>query len=265
MVTVPPCGIASRALMTRFTSTCSSWRGSASAGLAVLVALHLEPRAAAERAREQALHVAHHVVQVDLRRCAHLLAAEGEQLAGERRATLHRLADVAHVLAQLALRRQLGSRASAAAPSTTLSRLLKSWATPPASRPTASIFCAWRSCASTLALASPQALLVGDVVDDDDARRPALEVEGVRDDVDVDQRAIGLAMAVAPTAALRLEAAPAREHLQLDAIHVFRRPDVEDRHAEELFGREAVVRPPPPGSRRESGRSRRRTPTPAAA
>ena len=32
----------------------------------------------------------------------------------------------------------------------TPSRLLKSWATPPASRPTASIFWAWRSCASRL-------------------------------------------------------------------------------------------------------------------
>ena len=33
-----------------------------------------------------------------------------------------------------------------------MSRLLKSWATPPASRPIASIFCAWRSCSSVRAL-----------------------------------------------------------------------------------------------------------------
>ena len=31
----------------------------------------------------------------------------------------------------------------------TMSRLLKSWAMPPASRPTASIFCDWRSCSSS--------------------------------------------------------------------------------------------------------------------
>ena len=34
-------------------------------------------------------------------------------------------------------------------PLITVSRLLKSWATPPASRPTASIFCDWRSCSSS--------------------------------------------------------------------------------------------------------------------
>ena len=33
-----------------------------------------------------------------------------------------------------------------------MSRLLKSWATPPASRPMLSIFCAWRSCSSSRAL-----------------------------------------------------------------------------------------------------------------
>src|SRR5258708_1495562 len=33
-------------------------------------------------------------------------------------------------------------------PLMTVSRLLKSWATPPASRPTASIFCNWRNCSS---------------------------------------------------------------------------------------------------------------------
>ena len=32
-----------------------------------------------------------------------------------------------------------------------MSMLLKSWAIPPASRPMASIFCAWRSCCSSVA------------------------------------------------------------------------------------------------------------------
>ena len=36
----------------------------------------------------------------------------------------------------------------------TMSRLLKSWAMPPASRPTASIFCDWRSCSSSRRLSS---------------------------------------------------------------------------------------------------------------
>jgi hypothetical protein len=36
----------------------------------------------------------------------------------------------------------------------TVIKLLKSWAIPPASRPTASIFCAWRSCSSLCRSAS---------------------------------------------------------------------------------------------------------------
>ena len=40
------------------------------------------------------------------------------------------------------------SSASSQPPRMTASRLLKSWATPPARRPTSSIFCAWRSFAS---------------------------------------------------------------------------------------------------------------------
>ena len=46
------------------------------------------------------------------------------------------------------------SMASSAWPRITPSRLLKSWATPPASRPTDSIFWLWRSCSSLLRRAS---------------------------------------------------------------------------------------------------------------
>ena len=84
------------------------------------------------------------------RGCEHLLAAEGQELAGERGRALARPARSRRSV--VALRIASGgpsrerARRSRGSPS---SRLLKSCATPPASRPIASIFCDWRSCSSS--------------------------------------------------------------------------------------------------------------------
>ena len=79
-----------------------------------------------------------------------LLAAEGQQLAGQRRRALagllrSRSSDPRAGIAGRPVVRA-GIRCSRRS---TVSRLLKSCATPPASRPTASIFCAWRNWASS--------------------------------------------------------------------------------------------------------------------
>ena len=85
-----------------------------------------------------------------------LAPPEGQQLARQRGAALGRRVDLAQVVAHGIAVGQLAQQRPRQKPRITDSRLLKSWATPPASRPTASSFCAcssraWlsRSAAST--------------------------------------------------------------------------------------------------------------------
>ena len=80
----------------------------------------------------------------------HLLAAEGQDLAGEVGRPVRRGEHLVDVEPQLA---RLGgsSRPRLTYPMMAVSMLLKSWATPPASWPMASIFCDWRSCSSSAA------------------------------------------------------------------------------------------------------------------
>ena len=84
-------------------------------------------------------------VQVEHPRLEHLLAAEGQELLGERRGPLAGLLDLLEVVPWLRVLGVERSQQELAVAQMTVSRLLKSWATPPASRPTASIFCACRS------------------------------------------------------------------------------------------------------------------------
>ena len=81
--------------------------------------------------------------------CKHLLAAEGQQLARQVGGALGRPSRSPGRSAQCRVvgleALQQASRNSRRSP---ISRLLKSCAMPPASRPTASIFWAWRSCCS---------------------------------------------------------------------------------------------------------------------
>ncbi len=91
----------------------------------------------------------HQRVEVERLRLQRLPAREGEQLLGQRGAALGRRRRSSR-RSRRSVGRPSGQRsaASRALPMMTVSRLLKSCATPPVSWPTASIFCAWRSCAS---------------------------------------------------------------------------------------------------------------------
>ena len=79
-------GIASRALTTRFRITCSSCPGSAFTRASPEPYARDELDVLADEAAQHAVHVADDLVEVEDLRLQHLLAAEGEQLARERRA-----------------------------------------------------------------------------------------------------------------------------------------------------------------------------------
>ena len=125
------------------------------------------------------LHVGDDLVEVEHARVQHLPAAEGQQLARERRRP-GAAARAISASSSRAVARRAGSRRSRAI---TVSRLLKSCATPPASRPIASIFSAsasrcssrWRSVTSWASTSA--------------AWRPS-NVDPPGGDLDVDQRAV---------------------------------------------------------------------------
>ena len=147
---VPPRGIASRALVARLSTICSMAPASASTLTAFRSRAKTDLDVGREQAAQRAEQVLHHAPEVEHLVGERSVAAEGEQLADHLRAAAGgglQLAEVARA----------GPRAPAgSAPaiisllaSTTVSRLLRSWAMPPVSWPTASIFCAWRSCSSS--------------------------------------------------------------------------------------------------------------------
>ena len=84
-------------------------------------------------------HIFDDGVQVEHARVHHLLTAKGEELARQGRRSMSRLQHFVHASAQAAV----SGRAlldNSPYPIITPNRLLKSWATPPESLPTASIF-----------------------------------------------------------------------------------------------------------------------------
>ncbi len=84
MVSLPPSGMASRALTTRFMSTCSIWPGSASVSAEVWRE-HLDKfDVLAEDPPEHLLDPRSDLVQVQRHGLQHLLAAEGQELPGQR-------------------------------------------------------------------------------------------------------------------------------------------------------------------------------------
>ena len=93
---------------------------------------------------QQALHVADDGVDVDHLEFEELFAAERQQLAGEGGGAVGGLLDGLYLDGAWRLPFSNCSSKTSVYPLITISRLLKSWATPPARRPTASIFCAWR-------------------------------------------------------------------------------------------------------------------------
>ena len=110
-----------------------------------------------QRRPEQAHVLAHQRVQVEGPDLEVAAPRVGEHLAGEARRPLRRFHRLLHVHPRAGEVSGSLARASAVWPSMTASRLLKSWATPPASTPRLSIFWARRR-VSSLAAA------VGDVV-----------------------------------------------------------------------------------------------------
>ena len=152
---LPPSGMASRALTTRFSSAASK-RGSSidrqrpGRGSSAIVELdrRRRPRAAAPHSKPVIS-----AVDVCGFRLQRLLAREGQQLLGQRRAALDRA--VASLSSSACASVAGGLRAQHSRPlDITVSRLLKSCAMPPVSWPIASIFCDWnsasRACSSAL-------------------------------------------------------------------------------------------------------------------
>ena len=145
MVTVPPSGIASRALMIRLTSASSSCAWSAKASHTSLLDLPLDLDQPAERVGQQ---VRDRLLQRTRGRSGAAPASGG----GRRRAAAGRARCPARPRAWscrgCAAARRRGWRARSIRlkpPMTAASRLLKSCAMPPVSLPIASIFCAWIS------------------------------------------------------------------------------------------------------------------------
>ena len=121
---------------------------------------------------------------------------------------------------------------------TIVSRLLKSCATPPASAPTASIFC---DVPQLLLQLPPRALAVGArgrVLRRHDAHATAAEDGVVRDDDDFEQAAVARAV---PHRASRRRPVAMVAHERLHARDVLRRPDLADAHREELLARPPIV------------------------
>ena len=146
-VSVPPPGMASRAFTARFITTCSRWVRSArtvtGAGASTASTATRSPStrrsrpASAETTSFRSSTSARAGWQRPNRRSCRTRAVA-------RSAARARSSNSAAVPASSA-----GDRSSSAFPRMTVSRLLKSCAIPPASRPTASIFWPWRRCSSS--------------------------------------------------------------------------------------------------------------------
>ena len=147
MVTRPPRGMASRALTIRFRSTCSSWPGSA----------FTHPRSwAGTVTRSMSSPIRRRSI---FSTCATTLLTSSTRISRTCRRLKARSWRVSAAARCAASTINVTSRAPGPSPPRrcwrkwqrpviTVRRLLKSWATPPASCPTASIFCDWRSCSS---------------------------------------------------------------------------------------------------------------------
>ena len=153
MVSLPPSGIASRALTARFRIALSSWFGSAcerhrppASTVSTAISSPSVRRSRSDMPRDQ---------PVDVDRLRARAAAGARRRAGvgsaRRRAGRRAVALPADRQARGRARppREHGAAGVSRLPMMMVSRLLKSCATPPVSWPIASIFCAWRSASST--------------------------------------------------------------------------------------------------------------------
>ena len=99
MISLPPCGIASRALTARLTRTCSIWPGSASTGGRSAARSVISSTCSPRVRISSCSTLSDHVVEVEHARLDHLLAGEREQLVGEPGGPLGGLLDLRDVVA----------------------------------------------------------------------------------------------------------------------------------------------------------------------
>ncbi len=97
IVRVPPDGIASRALTARLVITCSSWPGSASTRPSTGSSSSRSVDVLADDPPQHRAQLRHDRVEVHDPRLEHLLPAEGQELAGERRRAVRGAVDLQHV------------------------------------------------------------------------------------------------------------------------------------------------------------------------
>ena len=95
----------------------------------------------ADQSLQHPLDVADHLVEVEHLGPHHLVAAEAEQLPRQRRGAFGGLGDLPAPASRAASRPAVCAASARCSSQTTVSRLLKSCAMPPASRPRASSFC----------------------------------------------------------------------------------------------------------------------------
>ena len=112
MVSLPPVGMASRALTARFMRTCSTWPGSALTGPRLRLSDGDQLDVLADEPAEHLLRVGDDVVEVEHPRRQHLLAAEGQQLPRQRGRPLGRPCAISAQLAHGLVGRQDRSSSS---------------------------------------------------------------------------------------------------------------------------------------------------------
>ena len=178
IVSLPPSGIASRALMHRFSTAFSSWFGSTNVGHKPLAPTTSTSTAGPDRAPDKFLKAAEKAIDVGRLGIERLPSRKREQAMGQRCRTFDCALAASKYRSSSAVRPcAIRICIISRLPLMPVSRLLKSCARPPVSWPTASIFCDWRSCssiarllaqiASDLCEADQLAGFVTDRIDDD--------------------------------------------------------------------------------------------------
>ena len=166
MVSRPPSGIASRALIAALSRAVSSWVGSTSTGHSDGREVELDLDLAAERPRQHLGEGVEPQVEVDHLGLERLAPAEGEQMAGQGRGAVGGFDDRVEIALALRLGLRPPRRSRSAEPRITVIRLLKSWAMPPVSSPSACSFCDWNKSRARLLQLLLGLAALGDVAGD---------------------------------------------------------------------------------------------------
>ena len=203
MVSVPPSGMASRALTARFMRTCSIWPGSALTGPAPAPSAVTSSTSSPIAGAASSPCPRTTAFRSSTSGCEDLLAAEGQELARQGGGPVRRAVGSPPRRARVSGPPGCSRAAARCSRVMTVRRLLKSWAMPPASRPTASIFCDWRSCSSS-------ARALGHVADEADDDRSLVRLDRAQADIGRELAAIFVARDLLESG-LFLGAEPGRE------------------------------------------------------